>query len=41
VYEWGNTWEGGEAREGDVCGDFFRLRHCCESVSESGNTDLL
>ena len=41
VYEWGNTREGGEAGDGDVCGDFFRLRHCSESVLESGEVDLL
>ena len=37
----GNTREGGEAGDGDVSGDFFRLRHCCESVLESGEVDLL
>ncbi len=41
MYEWGNTREGGEAGDGVVHGDFFRLRHGCEGDLKSGEADLL
>ena len=41
MYEWGNTRKGWDAGDGVVCGDFFDLRHGCESDLESGEEDLL
>jgi len=41
MYEWGNTREGWEGRDGVVWSDFRRVRHGCEGVLESGEADLL